>query len=102
METPEPFQFGAPLGQPPKSELFGASSYQKGALFVTALRQHMGEEAFNRGLRAFFARYGGSHFTRADFQREMESAAGHSLKEMFSVWLEDAKVGEKGKVAQKP
>lgn len=86
----QPFRSGfvdAPLVNPPRREMFGITSYFKGALLVHDLRQEMGDEAFFAGLRLYFERYGGGTATHQQFQETLEEAAGQSLAPFFEEWL---------------
>jgi len=76
-----------PLGEPPHKYLFDRFVYNKGTLFVHDLRKTMGDEAFFRGLRLYFKRFGGRTATDADFRIVMEEAAGISLEDLFKKWL---------------
>jgi aminopeptidase N len=75
------------LGNPPYKFLFDASVYDKGALFAHALHKTMGDEAFFKGLRLYFERYGGRTATDAEFQTVMEEAAQMPLQDLFNKWL---------------
>ncbi len=77
-----------PLGQPPPAQLFGFETYFKGALLAHALRLEVGDEAFYRGLRAYFSRYGGGSASQAQFAAVMAEAAGRPLGDFFAGWLE--------------
>ena len=77
-----------PLGDPPPARLFSFNIYFGGAVFVHALRQEMGDEAFFNGLRTYFATYGGATASDAEFQAVMEAAHGQSLDAFFAEWLE--------------
>lgn len=65
----------------------------KAALFVDALRRQLGEARFWDGLRRYtrYTRYTHDNAGRSaraqDFQRAMESAAGHSPAESFAHWV---------------
>jgi aminopeptidase N len=62
--------------------------YGKGAVFLGALREEIGDEAFFSAMQSYYAaqRYGIT--SRAAFQGAMEAAAGRSLEEIFDQWLE--------------
>jgi aminopeptidase N len=77
-----------PLGDPPPARLFSFETYFEGALFVHELRLTMGDVAFWSGLRAYMDRYGGGTASRAEFQAVMEEAAGRSLSDLFTSWLD--------------
>ncbi|MAT97733.1 MAG: hypothetical protein CL608_11360 [Anaerolineaceae bacterium] len=77
-----------PLGDPPPAKLFSFNTYFGGAVFVHALRQEMGDEAFFSGLQTYFATYGGGTASDDEFQAVMEAAHGQSLDAFFAEWLE--------------
>lgn len=78
---------GYPLNDPPPDQMFGSDSYVKGALVFHDLRAKMGDEAFFKGLKDYFQRYGGGAATQAQFQATMEEAAGFSLDSFFNEWF---------------
>ena len=69
------------------SRAFRALVYNKGAAVLHMLRRLVGDEAFFRGLRRFYA---GSRFQKAgtdDFRRAMEAESGRSLDRFFERWI---------------
>jgi aminopeptidase N len=77
-----------PLGNPPPAKLFSFNTYFGGALFIHALRQEMGDEAFFNGLRTYFATYGGGTASDDQFREIMEAAHGQPLDAFFAQRLE--------------
>ena len=77
-----------PIGTPPPSFMFGSDVYNKGALFLQAIRNKVGDEAFFQGLHAYLAQYGGSVASRDDFRKMMEQTGGTSLEDLFATWLD--------------
>lgn len=77
-----------PLGDPPPAKLFSFNTYFGGAVFVHALRQEMGDEAFFSGLKTYFATYGGGTASDDQFREIMEVAYGQPLDDFFAQWLE--------------
>jgi aminopeptidase N len=75
------------LDQPPPNDMFSQPSYFEGALLAHDLHQSMGDEAFFMGLQAYFKDYGGQTASEAQFQAEMEKAAGKPLGSVFSKWF---------------
>ncbi len=67
--------------------LLNANSYQKGGWFLYMLHREVGEEAFWKGLRTFFARYRNSNAATPDFQSVMEQISGQKLDAFFRQWL---------------
>lgn len=69
------------------SRLLNANSYQKGAWVLHMLRGEIGDSAFFQGIRAYYRVYRDRTVVSADFQREMERAAGRRLDWFFRQWL---------------
>lgn len=61
--------------------------YRKGAYVLHLLRGELGDAVFWRGLRAYTVANDGRSVVTADFQRAMETAAGHSLQPFFDEWV---------------
>lgn len=61
--------------------------YEKGAWVLHMLRSAVGEDAFWRGLRAYYLEHRHRNATTADFRRAMEGASGLNLEAFFSQWL---------------
>jgi aminopeptidase N len=62
--------------------------YNKAAMVFHMLRRQVGDEAFQRALRAFYQEH---HFERAawrDLQASFEAATGEDLELFFTQWLE--------------
>jgi len=68
-------------------DLLNANSYQKGSLVLHMLRWVVGDPAFFRGVRVYYARHAGGNTVTDDFQRAMEEAYGESLDWFFQQWL---------------
>jgi hypothetical protein len=69
------------------SKVFRALVYNKGAAVLHMLRRLVGDDAFFRGLRRFYAE---SRFAKAgteDFRAAMEAEAGRSLERFFERWI---------------
>ncbi len=69
------------------SRVTSGATYQKGSWILHMLRSRLGDEAFWRGIRAYYARYMNGNATTADFRREMEEASGVDLGRFFEEWL---------------
>lgn len=68
-------------------ELLNANNYSKGGWVLHMLRGLLGEEAFFRGVRAYYeAHLHGAALTQ-DFRRAMEEASGRSLEWFFDQWI---------------
>jgi aminopeptidase N len=68
-------------------QLLNANSYQKGGWVLHMLRRKLGDAIFWKGIRAYYARYGGSNASTDDFRKTMESASGSNLQSFFRQWL---------------
>lgn len=68
-------------------DLFDRHLYQKGGLVLHALRQHLGDDAFWRGLRFYVAQHRGRPVETRDLLRAMEDATGRSLEAFFDQWV---------------
>ncbi len=64
--------------------LLNTNNYPKGAWVLHSLRGLVGDSAFVRGLRQFYARYRDRTALSADFQATMEEAAGRPLGWYFT------------------
>ncbi len=62
-------------------------TYQKGAWTLHMLRGLIGDDAFWRGIRAYYAMYQDTNATTDDFRRAMEDASGQELSWFFLQWL---------------
>lgn len=65
----------------------GSMMYQKGAWTLHMLREMMGVDAYNEGVRAYYAEYRDSNAVTDDFRRHMEEASGLDLGQFFRQWL---------------
>ena len=63
------------------------ATYQKGAWVLHMLRERLGDEAFWRGIRLYYARYFNGTATTDDFMHAMEEASGDDLQRFFDQWL---------------
>ena len=67
--------------------LLNANSYDKGAWVLYMLHQQIGDSAFFRGLRSYYAKYRDSTALSDDLRRELEQTSGRSLQQFFDQWL---------------
>jgi aminopeptidase N len=82
--------FDKPLswtGEYPSLGIRRSIQYSKGALFMQALREDIGERAFWNGLRRYTQDNAGRGVRSADLQIAMERSAGRSLKLLFDRWV---------------
>jgi aminopeptidase N len=68
-------------------DVTSSHTYQKGSWTLHMLRGVIGEAAFQRGIRAYYARHFNGSATTADFRRAMEEASGQELGWFFEQWL---------------
>lgn len=68
-------------------EVTNGLTYQKGAWVLHMLRNLIGEKAFQKGIRAYYARYFNASASTEQFRVEMEKASGKDLKKFFAQWL---------------
>jgi len=69
------------------NRMLNANSYQKGAWVLHMLRGLVGDSAFFRGIRDYYAAYRDSSVLSLQFQQKMEAAAGRRLNWFFGQWL---------------
>jgi hypothetical protein len=69
------------------SRVFRAIVYNKGAAVLHMLRRWMGDDAFFRGLRRYYAENRYAKAGTEDFERAMTAEAGYSLERFFERWV---------------
>jgi len=69
------------------ARLLNANSYQKGAWVLHMLRRQVGDSAFFRGIRDYYATYRDSSVLSAQFETMMERKARKNLDWFFRQWL---------------
>jgi hypothetical protein len=82
--------FDVPLawaGPYPSLAVKRAITYSKGALFLHALREQLGDDAFWRGLRQYTVAHAGGTVESRDLQRALEAASGQDLSAPFATWV---------------
>ncbi|MFL5580688.1 MAG: M1 family metallopeptidase [Gemmatimonadaceae bacterium] len=67
--------------------LLNANSYQKGGYVLHMLRTYVGDSAFFRGVRSYYAKHRHSTALTDDLRAELESASGQPLGWFFDQWL---------------
>jgi len=67
--------------------LLNANSYQKGGWILHMLRRKLGEDAFWKGIRNYYAKYNGGNANTDDLRMVMEEASRQDLKTFFNQWL---------------
>jgi cell division protein FtsX len=78
----------------PKGEHYFDIVYGKGALFMNALRQKIGDEAFFAGWRTYYDWYKFGMSTGRGFLEAMQQAAGQDLRPFFEEWIGPLPPGE--------
>jgi aminopeptidase N len=69
------------------NELLNANNYQKGAWVLHMLRLRLGDEAFFRGLAAYFNAHREGNANSDDLRSALEASSGQNLKEFFARWV---------------
>ena len=68
-------------------QLLNRNSYEKGGFVLHMLRTQVGDSAFFRALRAYYADHRNSTALTADLQSAMETTSGQKLDWFFDQWL---------------
>jgi len=69
-------------------QLLNPNNYPKGGWVLHMLRGILGDDAFFRGIRSYYAEHAGGNASTADLQGAMEAASGQELGWFFEQWLE--------------
>lgn len=69
------------------NKLLNPNVYQRGSFVLHMLRREVGEAAFWKGLRQYYAQFAGRNALTRDFQKIMEKASGKNLTSFFQQWL---------------
>ena len=77
----------APIGRPPKDDLYNLAVYKGGALVFHTLRLKVGEAAYSKILRTYLERYSFGNASTDDFINLAEQVSGLKLKASFDTWL---------------
>lgn len=70
--------------------LLNANNYQKGAWVLHMLRSRLGDDAFFRGLRLYYATHAGGVASTEDLRAALEKASGKDLRAFFARWVYDS------------
>lgn len=62
-------------------------TYQKGAWILVMLKNLIGDAAFQKGIRSYYAKFMNKNASTQDFQVEMEKASTKKLDYFFNQWL---------------
>ena len=71
-------------------ELLNPNNYQKGAWVLHMLRSNLGDDAFFRGIRAYYESHKNSVATTEDLRAALEKASGKDLRAFFTRWVYDS------------
>ena len=71
---------------------FDGITYAKGASVLKQLVHWVGQDAFDAGLRSYFAKHAWSNTTLADLLTELEATSGRDLSTWSKAWLQQAGV----------
>ena len=79
------------IGQPVQAfldriEIYSPVIYSKGALFFVDLRQEIGEEAFFKALKSYYAKYTGRIASPEELLGEFENACQCDLDQVYAFW----------------
>ncbi len=78
---------GIPPGNPTADRIFNLGVYLRGGLTLHALRMQIGDDAFFRALKAYYAKYKYGNASTADFIAVAEQESGQNLQDLFNSWL---------------
>jgi hypothetical protein len=88
-----PISLGYRLGHlKSNSKVFRALVYNKSAIVLHMLRQLVGDDAFQNGVRRFYAESRFRNVGTEDFKRVMEQETGESLDRFFERWIDEDKL----------
>lgn len=68
-------------------DIFDRHLYQKGGLVLHALRRHLGDTLFFRGIANYLATMRGRNAETRDLLRALEETSGRSLEAFFDQWV---------------
>ena len=63
------------------------NTYQKGGWVLNMLRHKIGDEAFWKGIQAYYKTYKDANAMTDDFRKIMEEASGEELNDFFDQWI---------------
>jgi aminopeptidase N len=69
------------------NELLNENNYQKGSWVLHMLRSILGDDAFFRGIRSYYAAHRNSTATTEDLRDALEKASGMNLRAFFQRWI---------------
>ena len=72
---------------PDLMKLLNENNYEKGAWVLHMLRKRLGDQAFFRGLRAYYNAHREANATTEDLRKALENSSGKNLREFFARWI---------------
>ena len=78
---------GIPPGKPDADQIFNIGVYLRGGLTLHALRMQIGDDAFFRTLKSYFAKFKYGNAATSDFIDVAELESGQELDDLFNAWL---------------
>ena len=69
------------------NDVSGRMMYDKGAWILHMIRDRIGAEAYDEGIRAYYAEFMNRNARTADLRRHLEEASGQDLEDVFEQWL---------------
>ena len=69
------------------ANVLNSNVYQKAGFTLHMLRREIGDSAFFRGIRSYYAKYKHANALTDDLQREFEQTSGQSLGWFFQQWF---------------
>lgn len=64
--------------------------YAKGGRLLKMMLEYIGEDAFRKGLKSYFAKHAYGNTTRDDLWTEMSAASGKDINALMDPWLEQS------------
>ncbi len=71
-------------------DLLNPNNYQKGSWVLHMLRSNLGDKAFFRGIRNYYAAHKNSTASTEDLRSALEQASGRDLRTFFARWVYDS------------
>ena len=71
-------------------KLLNANNYQKGAWVLHMLRSRLGDDAFFRGLRAYYQAHANANASTEDLRAALEKSSRTDLRAFFARWVYDS------------
>jgi aminopeptidase N len=68
-------------------KLLNENNYEKGAWVLHMLRRRLGDDAFFRGLRAYYSAHRDANAATEDLRDALEKASGQNLHAFFARWI---------------